>query len=58
MAVGEGLDSYGKKCKAGMFTDFGTIDEAGNCIRKECSILEKRERYTEGGGTFGRFAYN
>jgi len=31
MAVGEGLVSYGK-CEAGMFTAFGAIAEAGDCI--------------------------
>ena len=56
MAVEEGFVSYGKS-KAGMFADFETIGEAGDCIREGMKdFREEGVVYRGVCGTFGRFA--
>jgi len=46
MAVDQGLVSYGKR-KTGIFTDFGTIGEAEDCMREGMSDFEERAVYRE-----------
>ena len=53
MAQGEGLISCEKR-KAGMFTDFGTIGEAKDCIMEGMQDFRDKEAvYRRGCGTVG-----